>query len=331
MSERRSLMSALGSTICAYLDLKEALGRRYATERRILEHLDSFLASAASDLTAETFARWCLTQQHLTAVVRRSHMRIVRNLCLYRRRADLGCFVPDSSQFPSPQPPLTPYLFADQEIARLLRAAAGLKPNPRTPLRREVYRLGVVLLYTTGLRRGELLRLTVVDYDRREHTLLVRASKFHKSRLLPLGPDAVREIEAYLAARSGLGLPMSVETPLLWNGYEGGKTYTGGGLTGGLQQLFKAAQIRTPAGRFPRIHDFRHTFAVHALLRWYRAGADVQAKLPYLSAYLGHVSIVSTEYYLHFVDELAGCASERFARRYGALVTSALAAPGDAP
>ena len=331
MSERRPLLSALGPTICRYLDLKEALGQRYTAERTLLEHLDRFLASAASDLTPETFARWCLTQQHLTAAVRRRRMRIVRNLCLYRRRTDPVCFVPDSSQFPLPQPPVSPYLFAEQEIARLLRAAADLKPNPRTPLRREVFRLAIALLYTTGLRRGELLRLTVADYDRREHTLLVRASKFHKSRLLPLGPDVVRELEAYLAARSDQSLPTSVETPFLWNGCQGGKTYTGTGLTHRLQQLFKAAGIRTPAGRFPRIHDLRHTFAVHALLRWYQVGADVQAKLPYLAAYLGHVSIVSTEYYLHFVDELAGCASERFARRYGSLVNSASAAPGDAP
>jgi integrase len=259
MSEGRPLLSALGPTICRYLDLKEALGRRYRTERTVLENLDRFLASAASDLTPETFDGWCLTQQHLTSTVRRRRMGIVRNLCLYRRRADPGCFVPDSSQFPSPQPPVSPYLFAEAEIARLLRVAADLKPNPHTPLRRsEVFRLAVVLLYTTGLRRGELLRLTVADYDRREHTLLVRASKFHKSRLLPLGPDVVRELEAYLAARSGLGLSIPLETPFLWNGYQGGKPYTGNGLAEGLQQLFKAAEIRTPAGRFPRIHDFRH-------------------------------------------------------------------------
>jgi integrase/recombinase XerD len=331
MSERRPLLSALGITICRYLDLKEALGRQYATERAVLEHLDRFLASAASDLTPETFARWCLSQHHLTATVRRSHMRIVRNFCLYRHRIDSCCFVPDSSQFPSPQPPVPPYLFAEQEIVRLLRAAADLKTNPSTPLRREVFRLAVVLLYTTGLRRGELLRLTVADYDRQEHTLHVRESKFHKSRLLPLCPDAVRELEAYLAARSGQGLPTSVETPFLWNAYQGGKTYTGVGLGEGFRQLFKAAEICTPAGRLPRIHDFRHTFAVRALIRWYRAGADVQAKLPYLSAYLGHVSIVSTEYYLHFVDELASCASERFARRYGSIVTLASAALGDIP
>ena len=72
--------------------------------------------------------------------------------------------------------------------------------------------------------------------------------------------------------------------------------------------------------RPPRVHDFRHTFAVHALLRWYRLGEDVQAKLPALATYMGHVSVVSTEHYLQLVEELTAFASDRFERRYGALV-----------
>lgn len=75
-------------------------------------------------------------------------------------------------------------------------------------------------------------------------------------------------------------------------------------------------------------NDLRHTFAVHALLRWYRAGADVQAKLPFLAAYMGHVSVASTEYYLHFVAEIAAAAGDRFAQQYAALVTPPPAGEG---
>jgi integrase len=95
-----------------------------------------------------------------------------------------------------------------------------------------------------------------------------------------------------------------------------------------MRRLLRAAQIATQTGRLPRVHDFRHTFAVQALLRWYGAGADVHAKLPLLATYMGHVSIVSTEYYLQFVEPLAAFASERFARHCGALVTSAPADGG---
>ena len=88
-----------------------------------------------------------------------------------------------------------------------------------------------------------------------------------------------------------------------------------------LRPLLQKCGILTPKGKLPRIHDFRHSFAVNALLRWYRAGADVEAKLPLLATYLGHGSAVSTHYYLHFIEPLRTAASERFANHYGELVS----------
>jgi integrase len=316
----------IGPVIGDYIALKQALGRQYRTESDILQHLDTFLADKRQDLTAETFALWCRTREHLTSGVRRTWMRVVRNLCLYRRRRDPACFVPDPLQFPRPHQPVRPYIFTEAEITRLLDKAGRLSAGNRSPLHAENMRLAVVLLYTAGLRRGELQRLIVGDYDRRERTLLVRESKFHKSRLLPLSGDAVRELEAHLRTRRARGLPAGPDAPLLWHAYRRGGAYTGAGLGQSLRCLLRAANIRTAAGRSPRVHDIRHTFAARALLRWYRAGEDVQAKLPYLATYMGHVSIVSTQHYLHFIEELAASASERFQRRCGALIT----APGPA-
>ena len=95
-----------------------------------------------------------------------------------------------------------------------------------------------------------------------------------------------------------------------------------------MRALFRRAGIRTATGHLPRTHDFRHAFAVNALLRWYRAGLDVQAKLPFLAAYMGHVSIVSTAHYLQFIDPLAAAASSRFADHCGDLVTGPATAGG---
>lgn len=328
MTRRKaSLASALAPIIAAYLSLKEALGRHYAVERDVLEHLDRFLASRVADITPGTFTSWCLTQQHLASGVRRNRMRIVRNLCLYRRRDEPGCFVPDQALFPPLHQRIRPHIFTEGEIARLLGAAERLAPSPSSPLRREGFRLAIVLLYTTGLRRGELLRLTLGDYDLREHTLLIRESKFHKSRLVPLSPDGAREIDVYLEARRTLGLPLSTEAPLLWNRSRGGQPYSGGGFGQGIRTLLRITATRSKAGRLPRVHDFRHTFAVHALLRWYRAGADVQAKLPLLASYMGHVSIASTQHYLQLIEPIAAAASERFRQQCGTLVV-APPAPG---
>ncbi len=261
MRTHPQLGSVLGPVITRYLALKQALGRVYAVERAVLQSLDLFLAASQSlraEFTARTFARWCQAQQHLTAGVRRNRMRIVRNLCLYRRRTEPACFVPDPAQFPSPHQPVRPYIFTQTEIARLVAAARALQPTEGSPLRPETFHLAVVLLYTTGLRLGELLRLRVGDYNPSDHTLLVGPSKFHRSRCLPVSPDASRVVDGHLRARRLKRLPASAEMPLLWNGYAGGRGYTAWGLHQGLRTLLTVSRIHKPDGRLPRIHDFRH-------------------------------------------------------------------------
>jgi integrase len=316
--------SRVASSIESHLRMKEALGRRYAAERTILRAFDAFLTSIDADLTSDTFGAWNATLGRLTPGVRRNWLRVVRNLCLYRRRTVPGTFVPDPTGFPRPHDPIRPYIFSTTDIARLLDAADRLGATARAPLRRETFRLVIVLLYTSGLRRGELVRLTVGDYDPTEQTLLIRASKFHKSRRLPLSPDAKRELEAYLRTRRQRRFPVTPDSALIWNrARRGGRPYTGEAVRCGLDTLFRAVDIRTPTGARPRVHDMRHTFAVHALLRWYHRGVDPQAKLPFLATYMGHVSPVSTAYYLPFVSALAEAASLRFLRSCGALVTGA--------
>jgi len=314
--------SVLSSTITSYLRLKRALGRQYAAQERVLAHLDRFLATRHADLTAETFADWCLTLQHLASGNRRAHMREVRNLCLYRRRRAPACFVPDERLFPPVHQVIRPHIFSDGQVAQLLAVTRTVARTSNSPLCPENMRLAVVLLYTTGLRRGELTRLTVGDYDPREGTVMIRASKFHKSRLIPLSGDAAREINCVLDIRRRQRLPAEAESPLLWHGIQRTGGYSGGGLGCALRALFRRAAIRSASGQLPRTHDFRHGFAVTALLRWYRAGVDVQVKLPLLAAYMGHVSIVSTAYYLQFVEPLAAAASARFADHCGALISS---------
>lgn len=315
-----SFVSVLGPTIGHYLALKQALGRRYDAERRVLASLDAFLGAQGADLTPKSFARWCQSQEHVSSGVRRNRMRIVRNLTLYRRRREPSCFVPDPALFPPLHQSVRPYIFTHAEIAKLFQASEALEPSRVCPLRAELFSLAIAILYTTGLRRGELLRMTVGDYDPREGILLVRESKFHKSRLLPLSSDGIRLLERYLRARRARRLAVSPETPLIGNDRSGGRAYTGVGFGQVVRQLFNTAGIRKPDGRLPRIHDMRHTFALHALLRWYRAGEDVQAKLPFLAMYMGHVSIASTQYYIQLIEPLASAASERFASRYAALI-----------
>ena len=150
MKDTYSFSSVLGLTIAQFVALKEALGRQFAVERDILMHLDAFLYATGADLTAESFTAWCRTRDHLTSGVRRNWMRIARNLCLYRRRTEPTCFVPDSSQFPPLHQPVQSHIFTEIEITRLLEALDHLLPSSTSPLRRENFRLAIVLLYTMG-------------------------------------------------------------------------------------------------------------------------------------------------------------------------------------
>ncbi len=316
MSAPVEFTSAIGPVIARYVTLKQALGRRYASQRQLLAQLDRFLAVLpVSDLTATTFAAWCSSIEHCAASGRRKRLLLVLQFCLYRRRSEPDCFVPDPSQFPRPQPRPRPHIFSEDEIARLLNGTDALRPWGASPLYRQIARLALVLLYTSGLRRGEVVRLTLRDYDPIEHVLRIRDSKFHKSRLVPLSNDAVREIDRYLKDRCRSGLPRAKDAPLLL--HRSGKqltAYSGDGLRRLMQHLYQAVGVRTATGRLPRVHDLRFTFAIHALSRWYRTGADVQARLPALATYMGHVSVVSTQYYLPFLDAVAQAASERFDR-----------------
>ena len=318
---KTTLESCLSSSICHYIELKQALGRGFTIETRVLELLDAFMARTRSvDLTQSEFENWCKTRAHLSPTVRRNSMRIVRNFCLYRRRTEAHCFVPDRCLFPAPHQAVQPHIFSEAEITRILQATVQMSTSPRYVLRPLVLRLAVVLLYTTGIRRGELVRLTLGDYDQREHTLLVRDSKFHKSRYLPLSADANAEIEVYLTARQKHRLPMLTESPLLWSGRATERAFSASALGDGVRELCRSAGVHKANGRLPRVHDYRHSFALQVLLRWYRSGVDIQAKLPLLATYMGHVSIASTEYYLPLIPELAVEASNRFCSRYGALV-----------
>jgi integrase len=322
--------SSLAAVFADYVAVKQALGRVFERTRYYLAKLDQFLTSQnAPDLDVATFTAWCSTLKHLKVGEKRKQMRIVYHFCLFRRRSVPSCYVPDPGQFPPLQPRSRPYIFTQNEIIQLLVAAEHLIPNALSPLHSQVARLAVVLLFTTGLRRGELVRLNLRDYDATERILYIHESKFHKSRLLPLSDDAAREMERYLQDRWRPWFPCGIDSPLLLNRHGGLTRYTGPGLAHLMRKLFRMADIHAASGRRPRVHDLRFSFAAHALLRWYQAGIDVQNRLPALSTYMGHSSVESTHYYLRFLDAVAQAASERFEQHCSPFLPSTSSIGGD--
>jgi integrase/recombinase XerD len=261
----------------------------------------------------------------LTATVRRNRMRIVRNFLLFHARRHPGTYIPDPTTFPKPSQPRPPRLVSRKEMGQLLAIATELPASHRNPLRAPTIRLALILLFCCGLRRGELLRLKVQDFDQHESILRIWATKFHKSRLIPLPQSVADEVRRYLVLRQS---PLRPDGPLLCSnpGSEHETAYCAHGLAENWHLLCLTGGVLDERGRPPRLHDLRHSFAVAALDRWYRHGVDIQGKLPQLATYLGHVSIVSTHYYLRLSPELGQSASRRF-HRY----VSQLFARGDTP
>jgi integrase len=175
----------------------------------------------------------------------------------------------------------------------------------------------LLILYATGMRIGEALRLRLQDVDLESGTLLVRDSKFFKSRVVPISASLAEAIRKYLLER--LKAAASPEAFLFLN--HRSRPYS----PDKFAQIFRGLQVtagipRVPGQRGPRVHDIRHTFAVNCLLRWYREGADLEAKLPLLATYMGHVDIFSTQDYLNATPELLEEASKRFQKSYGSLI-----------
>src|SRR5262249_39746577 len=189
--------------------------------------------------------------------------------------------------------------------------AAARKLGPPGSLRPAVASNLIGLLYATGLRIGEALNLTLSDIDLKRRVIEVREGKFKKSRYVPISPSTAKHLRVYLEKRCQAGFSTASDAPAFLNII--GTKHGHPGFVTLFLEILRDIGLRGPKGQpGPRIHDLRHTFAVHRLLAWYRQGANLAAKLPLLSTYLGHSTITGTEIYLQATAQLLEQAGQRF-------------------
>jgi len=317
------LCSFLADEISAYIRLHQGLGKDYRKEKRVLKSLDWFLINHAhaDDLNGAVFEAWSQTLVGLCPSGRRTRMKIICNFCIYRRRLHPNTFVPDILTFPNAGMTRRSFILSPQDITRLLCAARQLPIVPHEQFRPEAIRMAILILYSCGLRLGELLRLKLADYNPVEETLFIRDAKFHKQRIIPLSVTVSKELHSYLDYCRQCGIDLVPEMPIIsrCQNEHGGRAYTGSVLRKNWRHLCAELGILTPRGVPPRLHDARHSFAVNALLRCYHSGQDIQSRLPFLYTYMGHVNIASTYYYLSFIEPLRMAASDRFEQAFGNL------------
>lgn len=289
-----------------YLAIRRALGYKLKGEGHLLAGFVAFAEEAGAPvLTTDLAVAWTRRATSGAPAYLARRMRVVRSFARYLHTLDPATEIPPLDLFPCRKYRPTPYLYSDAEVAALMAAARQLDP----PLRAATFETLIGLLAATGLRISEAMRLDGGDLDRVNGLLTVRESKYGKSREVLLHPSTIKALTGYLEQRDRLSPVPSV--PSLFVSTRGTRL-----LHETVQPTFRGLlrqaglRARSPSCR-PRIHSFRHSFAVNTLVGWYRDGGDVAARLPLLSTYLGHVDPQATYWYLSASPELLGLAAER--------------------
>ena len=307
----RLFRSSLAFRLQCFLEVRQKAGRRGISSQKILMYLDRFLCGElkpGETITREIVERWIKSLESLSTGTRINRISVLRQFCLYLAHFDPRTCVVHRSFLPHRTRP-APHIYTRTEVRQIMAAARRI--GPHGSLRPVVITTLVGLIYTTGLRIGEALKLTLADVDLKKRILLIRETKFKKSRNVPLSPSATAQLQVYLSQRRKAGLSASGDSPVFVNSR--GENYGQAGFTTIYLEIIRKLGIRAPMGQpGPRIHDYRHTFAVNRLLAWYREGANLAAKLPLLSTYLGHATVTGTEIYLHATAELLENTGQRF-------------------
>ena len=306
-------MSLLAERAAEYLEIRRSLGHHLAEAHRLLPRFVAYLdAAGAETVTVELAVAWATAPPDGAppSTVWARRMTVARSFARHLSALDPRTGVPPASLFPSGNHRAVPYLYSAAEVAALMAAARRLP----TPLRAATFETLIGLLSVTGMRIGEAIRLDRGDVDWDHAVVVVRHSKFGKSRQLPVHPDTIDALAGYARLR-GRHCP-APHLPAFFVTRVGTRLiYTD--VLATFHALLARAGIGTPAGRRPGLHSFRHSFAVKTLLEWYGQGVDVQARLPWLSTYLGHASPSSTYWYLSAAPELLVLAAHRLENRVG--------------
>jgi integrase len=314
---RHVFYSTLGKWMQRFIKEHQACGYRYVTEGYRLRRFDQFLLDAGLQIEAlprELVVQWTAKRSHESLTTQRQRVAIVRRFAQFLLRQGIPAYVPEST-LATARDRFTPRILNREEVRRFLCAADKMRRDGRAPWRHHIMPELFRLFYGCGLRLGEALRLTGADVDLNAGILCIRESKFGKDRLVPMAPSQTTRLQRYLERIGGR------TTKAIFFPAPDGYRYSHQAVYTAYRQLLRAACISHEGrGRGPRIHDLRATFAVHRLEAWYRQGENLGAKLPVLSAYLGHASLYGTQHYLVLTTGLFPDIVGRLDEQFGHLI-----------
>jgi integrase len=295
-----------------YLQLRRDLGCQLREAGRLLQDFLAFAErEGACHVTTDLALRWAQQPAGAQPVTWALRLRVVRRFALWLSATDRRTEVPPAGLLPGRYVRKPPYIYSDAEVADLVRTAGQLASA--AGLKGRTYATIFGLLAVTGLRISEVLALDREDVDLDEGILRIRRTKFGKSRLVAIHDSTRLVLVDYARERDRVVRRVGAAAFFL---SEGGDRVTACAARYNFAKVSREVGLRAPAGgrrhgRGPRLHDMRHRFAVCTLLRWYRAGLDVEREIPKLATYLGHVHVNETYWYLEAVPELLELAARR--------------------
>ncbi|MGF6780063.1 tyrosine-type recombinase/integrase [Paraburkholderia sp. GAS334] len=301
----------------AYLAVREALGFNDAARKAVLRSFVEYAIVADRwPIDAQLAVDWaCGPSSVRSPAGQASRLSTARRFLYFLRASVPETQVPGSGLLARPRR-RRPYIFTQEELARLLDAAAAMRPRRR--LRPHVYVSMIGLLASTGIRAGEAIRLTVDDVllDADPPRISILETKFRKSRIVPLHPTTSEKLKAYVLLRQKLGY--AGLSDLFFMSEVGTAISYGFFANWFARTAYRLGMVPSSGTRSPTLHSLRHTFAVERLTQWCLEGAPVQQWIPNLSVYLGHVSPVETYWYLTATPALLTTAAATF-RQYASL------------
>lgn len=302
--------SCVAKEIERFISLRCLSGTDYKSQSRLLWYFDKFLSEQNIKnpcITRQVIDNYLRTLSQLSPRSQENRFSVVRQICKHIALRNPQSYIPDSMKMTSSKRAYFPYIFSHEEICSLLSAASNL--SPLNSLRPKTYSTLIGLLYSTGMRISEVIALNLEDFNYIDKWIYVAEGKFRKSRFINLSVSTCKALQIYRENRFGIK-PQPADSPLFINQRLSRVNYNTINYT--FKFLLKDCCIPSKNHHSPRIHDLRHTFAVHRLLLWYRDGQNVNSRLPGLATYMGHVDISSTHVYLKPTAELLGEVNSRF-------------------
>jgi integrase/recombinase XerD len=301
-------VSAFSSYISGLIAAKRAAGWSYETAEYYLKKFDRYCAERppSNVLSRDLVLEWAKAKDGEDPATHRGRLSVIRELGKHMQA--LG--VRDAFALPSALhrkiERYVPHFFTQEELAAFFQACDNLKPRGSVPVRHFVLPVFFRLLYCCGMRTCEARRLRVEQVDLSSGTITILGSKRHSSRRIPIPLDLLSLFRAYDARVSAIYPGRIYFFPTTRSG-----CYGRGSVGSVFRSIWEQARLGRGTGNRPRAYDFRHHFALTNLNRWIASGVDVGSRLPYLSRYMGHSSLESTDYYLHLVPEFFQTFSEK--------------------